>query len=236
MAKKKIILVEDERDMAELVAERLKREGYQVEVAHDGEEGLERIRSSPPDLVLLDIMLPGISGTEIVTALRSDPRTEDMPIILLTARGEETDIVVGLKLGADDYIPKPFSLSVLCARVAAVLRRRGEVPAGGSGGRIRFGPIEIDPARHEAFADGKPISLTLTEFRLLAALTTARGRVLTRNQLMDHGMGVDAVVTDRTIDVHLTALRRKLGKARRCLRTVRGVGYRLVGEEHDEKA
>lgn len=219
--------------MADLVAGRLKREGYEIEVAYDGTEGLERIRSSPPDLALLDIMLPSLSGTDIAIAMRADPRTADVPIIMLTARSEETDIVVGLKLGADDYIPKPFSLSVLVARVAAVLRRSGEAKATGKA-MLRFGSITIDPARHEVFADGKPITLTLTEFRLLSALVAARGRVLSRNQLMDQGMGVDAVVTDRTIDVHLTSLRRKLGKARRCLRTVRGVGYRLVGEGQDE--
>jgi DNA-binding response OmpR family regulator len=229
MPAKRIILVEDERDMADLVAARLKREGYAVEVAHDGLDGLSRIRATPPDAVLLDLMLPGLSGTEIAAAMRGDPRTSNVPIIMLTARGEESDIIVGLKLGADDYITKPFSMAVLAARLAAVLRRVGE-PANVGRGILRAGAVTIDQDRHEAAVDGQPVPLTLTEFKLLRALVAARGRVLSRNQLMDQAIGVDAVVTDRTIDVHMTALRRKLGRARNIIRTVRGVGYQLACE------
>jgi len=229
MSKKRIVIVEDERDMADLVAGRLRREGYEVQAAYDGLLGLELIRSHPPDLAILDIMLPRVSGTEIVTEMRQDPRTADVPVILMTAKGAESDIVVGLRLGADDYITKPFSLSVMVARVEAVLRRAAAVRT--DGGTVKVGPIAIDARRHLAEVDGKAVALTLTEFRLLIALAAARGRVLTRNQLIDHALGVNVVVTDRTIDVHMTSLRRKLAEARSGLRTVRGVGYRLSFEE-----
>jgi len=240
MSKKRIGIVEDERDMADLVATRLRREGYKVDVAHDGREGLEMIRSDPPDLVLLDIMLPGMAGTEIAKALREDPRTAGLPIIMLTARSEESDIVVGLKFGADDYVTKPFSMSVLLARIDALLRRAGTSPASPARGVLKVGPLRIDQQRYIVSIHDEPVSLTLTEFKLLAALAAARGRVLTRNQLMDQAIGLDAIVTDRTIDVHMTALRRKLGKARECIQTVRGVGYKLDadsgGENSDEVA
>jgi DNA-binding response OmpR family regulator len=229
MAKKRIILVEDERDMADLVAMRLKREFYEVEVAHDGREALDKIRCSPPDLVLLDIMLPGMSGTEVLHAMRDDPRTAAVPVIMLTARTEDADVVVGLHLGADDYVTKPFSMSVLIARVSAVLRRNEAKAAGKE--VLSFGPIVIDPERYKVEVDGELIELTPTEFRLLLAVVAARGRVLNRNQLIDQALGMDAVVTDRTIDVHMAALRRKLGKARDCIATVRGVGYRLKDDE-----
>jgi len=216
--------------MADLVATRLKREGYKVELAHDGAEGFNLIRSDPPDLVLLDIMLPGMTGIEIARTLRDDPRTAGVPIIMLTAKSEESDIVVGLKFGADDYVTKPFSLSVLVARIDAVLRRSaGAVPRGEAA--FRAGPLLIDPQRYSVELDGEPLALTLTEFRLLAALATAHGRVLSRNQLMDQAIGMDAVVTDRTIDVHITTLRRKLGVAREFVQTVRGVGYRFAADQ-----
>ena len=232
MSRKRIILVEDERDMAELVAMRLKREHYDVEVAHDGLEGLRKIRSKLPNLVLLDLMLPKMSGTEIATELRSDPGTANLPIIMMTAKSEESDIVVGLHLGADDYVTKPFSMSVLLTRIAAVLRRT-ERAEGEQGDILKAGSICIDRHRHRVEIDGDPIALTLTEFRLLAAIIAGKGRVLTRGQLIDKALGQDAVVTDRTIDVHMTSLRRKLGKARDYLETVRGVGYRLASREDE---
>ena len=235
MSKKRILIVEDEADMAELVAARLRREGYIVEMAADGVEGLKRIRANPPDLALVDIMMPRLSGTDLVTELRQDPRTVAVPIILMTAKGEESDIVVGLRLGADDYVTKPFSMSVLVARVAAVLRRRA-AGLDGSEHPIAIGPITIDPSRYIVEGDGEPVALTLTEFRLLTALVAARGRVLSRNQLIDQAMGLNTVVTDRTIDVHLTALRRKLGEARTFLQTVRGIGYRMATEDRDNES
>jgi len=229
MAKKRILIIEDERDMAELVALRLRREGYDVDVALDGADGLARIQSEPPDLAIIDIMLPQLSGREIVREMRNDPRTASVPVIFLTARAEESDVAAGLRLGADDYVTKPFSMSVLVARAAAVIRRSRQVQET-AGGRVQAGPIVIDPDRHQVLVGGKPVALTVTEFRLLTALVTAAGRVLTRNQLIDQALGVNAVVTDRTIDVHLTALRRKLGPARTLIRTVRGVGYCFAPE------
>jgi len=228
--KTRIVIVEDERDMADLVATRLRREGHKVDVAHDGAEGLERILSQPPDLVLLDIMLPGMSGTDVARALRDDPRTAGLPIIMLTAKSEESDIVVGLKFGADDYVTKPFSMSVLVARVDALLRRAASSPTSPAKGVLKVGPLLLDQQRYTVEVNGEPVALTLTEFKLLAALAAAKGRVLPRNRLMDQAIGLDAVVTDRTIDVHMTALRRKLGQARECIQTVRGVGYKLVAE------
>jgi len=232
MPKKRIVLVEDERDMAELVAMRLKREHFDIDVARDGLEALKRISVDPPDLVLLDLMLPKMSGTEVAAELRHDPRTKHIPIIMLTAKSEESDVVVGLELGADDYVTKPFSMSVLVARIAAVLRR-AEQAASDDSGILAAGPIRIDTHRHRVEVAGKPVALTLTEFRLLVTIVAGRGRVLTRDRLIDRAIGMDAVVTDRTIDVHLAALRRKLGRARRYIETVRGVGYRMMIDEDE---
>lgn len=232
MQAKRIVIVEDEADMAELVAMRLKREGYAVDVVYDGIEALRKIRSAPPDLILLDLMLPKLSGTDVANELRNDPRTAKVPIIMLTAKSEDSDIVVGLQLGADDYVTKPFSMSVLMARVSAVMRRSGESDAAGKS-YITVGAIRIDQERHLVEIDGEAITLTLTEFRILVALAAAKGRVLTRNQLIDQAMGMDAIVTDRTIDVHLTALRKKLGEARKYIKTVRGLGYRMSSEEEE---
>jgi two-component system phosphate regulon response regulator PhoB len=230
MSKKRIVIVEDERDMADLVATRLLREGYKVDVAYDGTQGFELIRSQPPDLVVLDLMLPGMPGTQIAARLRDDPRTAAVAILMLTARSEESDIVVGLKFGADDYVTKPFSMSVLVARIDALLRRAASAPAL-TKGVFKAGPLVIDQHRYAVEHDGKNIALTLTEFKLLAALAVAKGRVLTRSQLMDQAIGLDTVVTDRTIDVHITTLRRKLGAARHCVQTVRGVGYKFTDDQ-----
>jgi DNA-binding response OmpR family regulator len=173
-------------------------------------------------------MLPGIDGTEVARRLKADTRTTHIPIIMLTAKGEETDVVVGLTLGADDYVTKPFSMKVLLARVGSVLRRAETGPgAPGEGGLLRAGPLSIDTLKHEVIVNDEVIKLTLTEFKLLSALLTARGRVLTRDQLMDKAMGTDVFVTDRAIDVHITAIRKKLGDANWLVNTVRGVGYRL---------
>jgi len=232
MSKKHIVVVEDEKDMADLVARRLTREGYAVETASDGLAGLDKIRSHPPDLALVDIMLPRMSGLDLLSELRKEPRTANIPVIIMTAKGEESDVVLGLHLGADDYVVKPFSLSVLVARVAAVLRRAAAETH--DKGVLKIGPIGIDMDRHIVKVDNEAVALTLTEFRLLVALASARGKVLTRNQLIDHAMGVNTVVTDRTIDVHLTSLRKKLGEARDCLHTVRGIGYRLLSEEEQD--
>jgi two-component system phosphate regulon response regulator PhoB len=229
MSSRHIIIVEDEADMAELIAMRLKREHYEITVCNDGLDALDTILTDPPDLVVLDLMLPGLSGTEITARLRANRKTARVPIIMLTALAEESDIVVGLHVGADDYMTKPFSMSVLVARISALLRR-AEAQQTDSAETLSAGPIEIDLGRHRVRVDGRDITLTLTEFRLLAAILGAGGRVLQRDQLIDAAMGDGAIVIDRTIDVHMTALRKKLGDARKYIQTVRGVGYKLAGD------
>jgi len=230
MSSRRIVIVEDEADMAELIAMRLKREHYEATICNDGPSALDAILDDPPDLVVLDRMLPGISGSEIAARLRANCQTARVPIIMLTALVEESDIVVGLHVGADDYMTKPFSMSVLVARIAALLRR-AEAQQSDRSDTLSAGPIEIDTGRHRVRVDGRDITLTLTEFRLLSAIVGARGRVLQRDQSIDSAMGSDAIVIDRTIDVHMTALRKKLGPARKYIRTVRGVGYKLAGDD-----
>ncbi len=227
-ARPTVLVVDDEKDLVELISYNLQRNGYDVLTAGTGDAALDVAARDRPNLVLLDLMLPGLSGTEVARRLRADARTAGIPIIMLTAKSEETDVVVGLTLGADDYVTKPFSMKILLARLAGVLRRAeaaGPSAAADDGPVLRAGPLAIDPAKHEVSVDGEPVKLTLTEFKLLAALVTARGRVLTRDQLMDKAMGSDVMVTDRAIDVHVTAIRKKLGAANWLVRTVRGVGY-----------
>jgi DNA-binding response OmpR family regulator len=225
--KKRVLVVDDERDLVDLITYHLGRNGYTALTASDGLAALEIASRELPDLILLDLMMPGLDGTEVARRLKADSRTANIPIIMLTARGEETDVVVGLTLGADDYVTKPFSMKILFARLASVIRRSEATPAPNEGGVVRAGPLTIDSSKHEALVDNEPIRLTLTEFKLLSALVNARGRVLTRNQLMDKAMGTDVFVTDRAIDVHVTAIRKKLGSAAYLVHTVRGVGYRL---------
>ena len=227
--KANILVTDDEKSIRNSLKEILEFEGYEVYEAENGAEALDKVRSAPPDLVILDVMMPKMSGREVLTEMRADPRTASVPVLMLTAKSEDSDVVVGLQLGADDYVTKPFSMSVLMARVATILRRKATPESSGKS-VLTVGPIRIDQERHLVEIAGQPVTLTLTEFRILVALAAARERVLTRNQLIDQAMGIDAVVTDRTIDVHLTALRRKLGDARRYVRTVRGLGYRLTAE------
>jgi DNA-binding response OmpR family regulator len=235
--RRKILVVDDEKDIVELVAYNLGRNGFEALVAYDGNEAIDVARKVSPDLIILDLMLPGIEGTEVARRLKADSKTASIPIIMLTAKGEETDVVVGLTLGADDYVTKPFSMKVLLARVGTVLRR-SELGAGsgsGEGGILKAGPLVIDTLKHEVAIDNETVKLTLTEFKLLAALVTARGRVLTRDQLMDKAMGTDVFVTDRAIDVHITSIRKKLGSANWLVHTVRGVGYRLRESPEDSE-
>lgn len=229
---KHVLIVDDERDLAELLTINLQRAGYRTSVAHDGRSALASIATDPPDLVILDIMMPELSGTEVAGRIRSDPATATLPIVMLTAKGEEVDEIVGLTVGADDYITKPFSIKVLLARVAAVLRRAEE--SAGSGAITRIGPVRINTDTHECVVDGAPVKLTLTEFRLLAALAQASGKVLSRSTLMNRAMGPGVTVTERTIDVHITSIRRKLGEAGQMIQTVRGVGYRAVADAVDQ--
>ena len=230
--KRRVLVVDDEKDLVELITYNLGRNGFEVMAAHNGNDALEIALREVPDLVVLDLMLPGLDGTEVARRLRGDSRTAAVPIVMLTAKGEETDVVVGLTIGADDYVTKPFSMKILLARINTVLRRNEQAagaPGGvaGEGGVLKAGPLAIDPSKHEVTVDGEAVKLTLTEFKLLTALVAARGRVLTRDQLMDKAMGTDVFVTDRAIDVHITAIRKKLGAANWLVHTVRGVGYRL---------
>ncbi len=222
-----VLVVEDEHDLQDLLRYNLEREGFRVTVAGRGEEALQLAATEAPDLVLLDLMLPGIDGLEVCRTLRNDGSTSTMPIVMLTAKGEEADIVTGLELGADDYITKPFSPRVLVARLKAVMRRRGETPSRSEDASIRVGELVVDPQRHEVRVSGEPISLTLTEFRIVQTLARRRGRVFTRNQIVEAVQGDRVAVTDRSVDVHVVSLRRKLGSAGRYIQTVRGVGYRL---------
>jgi len=220
---KTILVVEDEADLANMLRHNLEREGYACRTAADGRAALSEIRRSVPDLVLLDRMLPGLSGDEILSQLRHEPRGVSIPVIMLTAKVEESDQLVGFALGADDYVAKPFSMKVLLARVAALLRRAeaGDVEPE----VLAAGPIALDVGRHEVTVEGRPVVMTATEFRVLRALMAANGRVLSRGQMIDSVLGTGVAVTDRTIDVHITALRKKLGDAGMWIQTIRGVGY-----------
>lgn len=227
--KRTILVVEDEGDLADLLCFNLEREGYTCRRAADGAAALEEVRRHPPDLILLDRMLPHVSGDAVIQTVKRDPRAASIPIVMLTAKAEEAEELVGFALGADDYIPKPFSMRKLLARVAAVIRRAE--PLGQRPEQLSNGPFVLDRARHEVTVDGLAVPLTATEFRLLSVLMSADGRVLTRAALIDGALGADVAVTDRTIDVHITAVRKKItaanpdGTAAQWIQTVRGVGY-----------
>jgi len=229
MASYTILAVEDEEDLLELVTVNLLKEGFQVTGATSGEEALRLARTLAPDLIVLDLMLPGIDGLDVCRILKHDGNMCHIPIIMLTAKGSEADIVTGLGLGADDYIPKPFSPRVLVARVRAVLRRR-ETPTMSDAATLTLHNLIIDPGRHRVLADGHPVELTFTEFRILHLLARRTGWVFTRYQIVDAVRGEDYSVTERSVDVHIAALRKKLGATGTYLETVRGVGYRLREE------
>lgn len=222
-----VMIVDDEPNLVELVAINLQRAGYRVVRASNGLDALRQIRTSRPDLILLDLMMPELSGIEVARRLRADPATSSVPILMLTARGSESDQVSGFAAGADDYITKPFSIRVLLARVEAALRRAPSI-AGES--MLRLADIEVRLDTHEATCRDRRLALTPTEFRLLVALIEAEGRVLDRDALVEKGMGPGVAVTDRAIDVHMAALRKKLGESARFIHTVRGVGYRAAAD------
>jgi DNA-binding response OmpR family regulator len=228
MARKKVLVVDDERDISDIVAFNLRREQYDVVHAGDGESAVEIARRDQPDLILLDLMLPGIGGLEVCRRLRAEPRTASIPIIMLTAKGEETDAIVGLAQGADDYVRKPFGVKELMARVAAQLRAQKRAAEDDLPRVLRFGDLEIDSDRFVASLAGEAIPVTTTEFKLLRHFVARKGRVFSRNDLLDAVRGPDAIVTDRTIDVHVASVRRKLGDYGRYLVTVRGVGYKFA--------
>lgn len=226
MAKERILVVDDEEDILELVRFNLDREGYRVICTTSGEKALEVAKTEFPDLIVLDLMLPGIDGLESTKLLKNDQGTRDIPIVMLTAKGEEADIVTGLELGADDYITKPFSPRILVARVRAVLRRNVKEPMEESS-VLRIHDLVVHPGRREVLIDGKPVQLTFTEFGILKFLARRPGWVFTRAQIVDAVRGDDYFVTDRSVDVQIVGLRKKLGPAGNYIETVRGVGYRF---------
>ncbi len=228
MGKEHILVVDDEEDILELIRFHLEREGFRVTSAETGEKALAIVRSSSPDLVVLDLMLPGIDGLEVARLMKVEASTRGLPIVMLTAKGEEADVVTGLELGADDYITKPFSPRVLLARIKAVLRRGVRDGTGkDESAVIRRNEMIIHPGRREVLVDNVPVTLTYTEFGILAHLARRPGWVFTRSQIVDAVKGDDYPVTDRSVDVQIVGLRKKLGKAGSFIETVRGVGYRF---------
>jgi two-component system phosphate regulon response regulator PhoB len=221
----RILIVEDELDVADLVAHHLRNAGFPVEVVNNGREALEQIRRDPPNLLVLDLMVPEMSGLELCRTLRSDPLTRDLVIIMLSARTEEIDRVLGFELGADDYVVKPFSPREFVLRVQALLRRRSAAPNSDS---IRVGALSLDQSRHEVRAADRAIDCTATEFKLLRILMEREGRVQARDRLLTDVWGYDAVIDTRTVDTHMRRLRDKLGPYGRYIETVRGFGYRLA--------
>lgn len=222
----RILIVDDEADIVELLEYNLRQAGYTVVTARDGASAMAEVHRQRPDLILLDLMLPDVSGTEVCRRLRKDASTDSIPIMMITARGEEIDRVVGFELGADDYIVKPFSPRELTLRVQAVLRRsrpRGEPKRE----RLRIGPLDIDVPRHQVRVAGAEINLTALEFKLLLDLATRRGRVQSRDALLERVWGYAPGIETRTVDTHVKRLREKLNEARECIETVRGVGYRM---------
>jgi len=226
MPRESVLVVEDEEDILELVQYNLAKNGYRVTGVATGEDALRVALSSLPDLVVLDLMLPGVDGLEVCKILKNNAKTAHIPVVMLTAKGEEADVVTGLELGADDYVTKPFSPRVLVARIRAVLRRKATgLPADTSTLQVR--ELVVNPGRHEVLVNGEPVELTYTEFRLLHYLARRPGWVFTRQQIIDAVRGDNYPVTDRSVDVQVAGLRRKLGAYGECIETVRGVGYRF---------
>ncbi len=226
MAGEKILVIEDDEDILELIKVNLTREGFTVLTAGDGHVGLQLAQSRRPDLVVLDLMLPRLDGMEVCRQLKRDPRAAGVPIVMLTAKSEEGDIVTGLELGADDYVTKPFSVKVLVSRIRTALRRQHE-PVTKLDAPITIHDLSINPGRHEVLLKGKPIEMTFSELRILHLLASRPGWVLTRGQIVETVHGADYPVTDRSVDVQVVNLRRKLGPRADYIETVRGVGYRF---------
>src|SRR5947208_11026368 len=219
---RKILIVEDETDVADLLSLNLRKAGYRVSTALDGASDLQKARDDRPDFIILDLMLPKMSGLEVCRILKSDTATAQMPILMLTAKSEEIDRIVGLEFGADDYVTKPFSPREIVLRIRAIFRRGEKADE-----TLKAGPISIDPARHEVRVNGKQVHLTSLEFKLLQALMQRRGRVQERDRLLNDVWGYESVIDTRTVDTHVRRLREKLGKAGDAVETVRGFGYRL---------
>jgi two-component system, OmpR family, phosphate regulon response regulator PhoB len=219
---RKILIIEDETDVADLLALNLRKAGYSASMAADGASGLQKARDDGPDFIILDLMLPKMSGLEVCKILKSDTATTHIPILMLTAKAEEIDRIVGLEFGADDYVTKPFSPREIVLRIRAILRR-GET----ADESLKAGPISIDPARHQVRINGKQVHLTSLEFKLLQTLMQRRGRVQDRDRLLNEVWGYESVIDTRTVDTHVRRLREKLGKAGDAIETIRGFGYRL---------
>lgn len=236
MESKKILVVDDETDIAELVSYNLKKEGFQTDLAHDGEEALRKVKNNKYDLLILDLMLPGIQGLELCRLIRNNPKSSGIPIIMLTAKSEELDKILGLEMGADDYITKPFSIRELTARARAILRRaapqeKTEQPV--SDKILKIGGLEIDREKYTVSLDNKPVRLSATEFRLLLYLAERKGRVFSREQLLDAVWRDEAYVEPRTVDVHIRRLRSHIeddSAAPRYVKTMRGIGYFMDGD------
>jgi len=223
----KLLIIEDEKDIVQALEYNLKKEGFEIHKAYDGLQGLKLATEIIPDLIILDLMLPGLDGLELCRKIKKDPKTENIPIIMLTAKGAETDKVVGLEVGADDYITKPFSMRELIARVKAILKRYGHKEKAYKL-NLKFTDLEIDSERHEIKAAGKMVELTAKEFALLKYLAENQGRVYSRERLLDAIWGIEVAIETRTVDVHMRRLREKLGRAGKHLKTLRGVGYKFV--------
>jgi two-component system phosphate regulon response regulator PhoB len=232
----RILVVEDEADLRQVIEFNLVQAGHEVETAPTGSEGLRRARERKPDLVLLDIMLPDITGLDVCRQLKADPNMQGVAVVMLTARGEEIDRVVGFEIGADDYVVKPFSVRELTLRINAILRRATTTEGEGAPRRIEFGVLVMDREAHRVWVEGEEVELTALEFKLLVTLYERRNRVQTRTALLDVVWGIRADVTTRTVDTHVKRLREKLGAARDYVETVRGVGYRFVGELGEESS
>ncbi|MCB1111653.1 MAG: response regulator transcription factor [Chlamydiales bacterium] len=229
MYKPNILLIEDEEDIAALIKLQAEMSGYKLHAEVDGLNGLMAIKREKPDMVILDIMLPGQSGLDVCRKMKNDDDLKDIPVIMISAKSEEIDVVLGLELGADDYVTKPFSPKVLFSRVRAVLRRRSQTEQAPK--LINFGPFTMEIDRYQVRKGDSPVTLTLSEFGILKRLALSRGKVLTRNQLLDDVQNDDAFIVDRNIDVHIAALRKKLGPNFHWIETVRGVGYRFKEDE-----
>ena len=226
MRKATILVIEDDKDIVELVRYNLEREGFRVLDAADGEQGLTAVTRHKPDLVLLDLMLPGVDGLEVCRRIRAHEELRGTPVVILTAKGEESDVVIGLELGADDYLAKPFSPRELVARLKAVLRRAIRAEEEGERSRIEIGEVVLDSSRYEVTVAEKLVPLTRAEFRLLWALVQRPGRVFPRDELVDKITAGESYIIDRNVDVHISSIRRKLGKAGDLIATVRGIGYK----------
>jgi two-component system, OmpR family, phosphate regulon response regulator PhoB len=226
-----VLVVDDERDLVRLLEHNLRESGFETAVAYSGEQALQQVQERVPDLVVLDVMLPDISGTEVCRQLKASPKTRSVPVVMLTARAQEIDRVVGFEVGADDFVPKPFSIRELVLRIRAILRRRPA--AAGDDLRDKVGPIRVDPAAHRAFVDGDEVQLTALEFKLLLTFMSRLGRVQTRETLLQDVWDLSSDLQTRTVDTHVKRLREKLGSGRDLIETVRGIGYRMLDPKGD---